>query len=122
MAARLTLEGLGEHRAGRDRSFALTVERLTLEPGDRLLLAGPNGCGKSTLLELIGLALMPDAALRFELADGKAAAVDLFGLWRRGRRDQLRQAARPAHGLSAADRRACCPSSPCARTSSWSSS
>ena len=89
MAARLTLEGLSKHRAGRDRSFALTVERLTLEPGDRLLLAGPNGCGKSTLLELIGLALMPDAALRFELADGKAAAVDLFGLWRRGRRDQL---------------------------------
>ena len=89
MAARLTLEGLTKHRTGRDRSFALTVDRLTLEPGDRLLLAGPNGCGKSTLLELIGLALMPDAALRFELADGAAAAVDLFGLWRRGRRDQL---------------------------------
>ena len=89
MAACLTLEGLTKHRSGRDRSFALTVERLTLRAGDRLLLAGPNGCGKSTLLELIGLALMPDGAARFELTGDETPAVDLFGLWRRGRRDEL---------------------------------
>jgi ABC-type lipoprotein export system ATPase subunit len=89
VAARLTLEGLAKHRVGRDRSFVLSVERLTLGPGDRLLLAGPNGSGKSTLLELVGLALMPDACARFELVDGEEPAVDLAALWRRGRHDEL---------------------------------
>ena len=89
MSACLTLQGISKHRAGRDRSFALTVDRLELRTGDRLLLAGPNGCGKSTLMELIGLALMPDAAARFELtADGRPA-VDLQALWQRGRHDEL---------------------------------
>jgi putative ABC transport system ATP-binding protein len=86
---RLTLEGIAKQRIGRDRSFTLNVDRLTLGPGDRLLLAGPNGCGKSTLMELIGLALMPDAATRFELAADGAPPVDLQALWRRGRHDEL---------------------------------
>jgi putative ABC transport system ATP-binding protein len=89
MAAHLELEGLTKQRSGRDRSFALTIERLELRPGDRLLLAGPNGCGKSTLIELIGLALKPDAATRFALtADGRPP-LDLQALWQRGRHDEL---------------------------------
>ena len=33
---------------------------LTIRPGDRLGILGPNGCGKSTLLKLIGRRLEPD--------------------------------------------------------------
>jgi len=89
MPARLALEGVVKQRSGRDRTFALTIERLELRPGDRLLLAGPNGCGKSTLIELIGLALKPDAATRFALtADGRPP-LDLQALWQRGRHDEL---------------------------------
>jgi len=89
VSARLTLEGITKHRIGRDRSFMLTIDRLELRPGDRLLLAGPNGCGKSTLMELIGLALMPDAASRFELTGDDGRAVDVQALWQRGRHDEL---------------------------------
>jgi putative ABC transport system ATP-binding protein len=89
VGACLTLEGITKHRSGRDRSFALTIDRLELRPGDRLLLAGPNGCGKSTLMELIGLALRPDGAARFELAADGRQAVDLQALWQQGRHDEL---------------------------------
>lgn len=89
MRARLTLEGIVKQRSGRDRSFTLAVDRLTLSAGDRLLLTGPNGCGKSTLMELAGLALMPDAATRFELEADGAPPLDLQALWQRGRHDQL---------------------------------
>jgi putative ABC transport system ATP-binding protein len=85
----LTLAGVTKQRVGRDRSFALTVDQLTLRAGDRLLLAGPNGCGKSTLMELAGLALMPDVATRFELAGDGQPPVDLQALWQRGRHDAL---------------------------------
>jgi ABC-type Mn2+/Zn2+ transport system ATPase subunit len=33
---------------------------LTIQPGDRILIRGPNGCGKSTLLKLLAGRLQPD--------------------------------------------------------------
>ena len=39
--------------------FSLTLERLTIEKGERVLVVGPSGCGKSTLLNLIAGELVP---------------------------------------------------------------
>ncbi|MCX4909139.1 ABC-F family ATP-binding cassette domain-containing protein [Streptomyces sp. NBC_00878] len=41
----------------------LSVPSLTLAPGDRLLVTGPNGVGKSTLLHLLAGELTPDAGV-----------------------------------------------------------
>jgi macrolide transport system ATP-binding/permease protein len=41
----------------------LYVPSLTLDPGDRLLVTGPNGVGKSTLLQLLAGELTPDAGV-----------------------------------------------------------
>ncbi|MGW4110532.1 TlrC/CarA/OleB/SrmB family ABC-F type ribosomal protection protein [Actinosynnema sp. NPDC004786] len=39
----------------------LRVPRLTVRPGERLLVTGPNGAGKTTLLRVLGGELRPDA-------------------------------------------------------------
>jgi len=39
----------------------LRVDRLSLRPGERLLVTGPNGAGKSTLLGVLARELVPDA-------------------------------------------------------------
>ncbi|MGP3998920.1 ribosomal protection-like ABC-F family protein [Streptomyces sp. 8N706] len=38
----------------------LSVDRLTLAPGERLLVMGPNGAGKTTLLRVLSGELVPD--------------------------------------------------------------
>lgn len=52
--------------------------------GDRVAIVGPSGCGKSTLLALLALALRPDAAATFRLAD-----TDVGALWQHQRLDTL---------------------------------
>lgn len=42
-------------------AFGMTVARLTVARGERLLLVGPSGTGKSTLLSLIAGIVAPDA-------------------------------------------------------------
>ena len=68
---------------GEDR-FEVTVEHLALSRGDRIAMVGPSGCGKSTLLALLSLALRPDTASAFYLAD-----IDVRDLWQRRRLDAL---------------------------------
>jgi putative ABC transport system ATP-binding protein len=41
------------HTLPRSPSFTLTVERLSIMPGERIACIGPSGCGKSTLLHLM---------------------------------------------------------------------
>ncbi|MCC4307971.1 ATP-binding cassette domain-containing protein [Alcanivorax marinus] len=52
MIPALDLEDLRFHHPGQPRPF-IAVERLTLAPGERVLIHGPSGCGKSTLLSLV---------------------------------------------------------------------
>ncbi|WP_208414624.1 thiol reductant ABC exporter subunit CydD [Paenibacillus castaneae] len=49
---RIVFEGVSVRYPGEDRS-ALSNLWLTLEPGERIAVAGPTGSGKSTLLDLI---------------------------------------------------------------------
>mgnify|MGYP001187706262 CR=1 FL=1 len=46
---------------GGARSFALQIDRFTLERGDRALLFGPSGSGKSTFLSLLCGTVLPQA-------------------------------------------------------------
>ena len=48
------------HARGRaGNQFTLRLDRLTVEPGERVVLHGPSGCGKSTLLRLVAGILVP---------------------------------------------------------------
>ena len=50
MGAQLTVRDVRHVRAGRD---VLRVDRLDVDPGERLSVLGPNGAGKTTLLRLL---------------------------------------------------------------------
>jgi putative ABC transport system ATP-binding protein len=50
---------------GAAAAYSLSVPRLDVRLGDKLLITGPSGCGKSTLLDAIGMILRPDAVRRF---------------------------------------------------------
>jgi putative ABC transport system ATP-binding protein len=84
-----TLRGVAKRRQGADRAFELHVGDLTLHPGRSLALVGPSGCGKSTLIDLLALALEPDSAEAFAVADGRGEEVDVAALWRTRRLDRL---------------------------------
>lgn len=53
----LELEGVGFSYHG--QSFALSLRRLAIQPGESVALVGPSGCGKTTLLNLIAGILSP---------------------------------------------------------------
>ena len=71
-------------RLGQADGFEVEIEQLALAAGDRIAMVGPSGCGKSTLLALLALALRPDAAEAFTLAN-----TDVGELWRGQRLDAL---------------------------------
>jgi ABC-type sulfate/molybdate transport systems ATPase subunit len=56
VGARLTVRGVRHARAGRE---VLRVDRLDVEPGERLSVLGPNGAGKTTMLRLLAAVDLP---------------------------------------------------------------
>ena len=62
----ISIRSLRKDRAqGADAAYSLSVPRLDVRLGEKLLITGPSGCGKSTLLDIIGMVLRPDAARSF---------------------------------------------------------
>ncbi len=49
----------GELEIGRGNSVLLTIRPLSIAPGERIAIVGPNGCGKSTLLHTLAGELRP---------------------------------------------------------------
>ena len=46
-------------------AYTLTVPRLDVRAGEKVLITGPSGSGKSTFLDLLGMVLKPDSAESF---------------------------------------------------------
>lgn len=79
-----------KRRVSGDRTFELSVPRLTLGPGRAIAVVGPSGSGKSTLIDLLAMALKPDQATSFRFTDPRTGTVtDLMAAWRGRRLDAL---------------------------------
>lgn len=96
--ALIIAEGVGVVFQSDARSFAVFIDHLTLEPGDTLMLHAPSGSGKSTVLSLLGTALRPTRAERFEVTLKDGSRVDLARAWRDGDENTLIRARRDFFG------------------------
>lgn len=94
----LIAEGVGAVFPDKSRSFAVFVEHFELRVGETVILQAPSGAGKSTVLALLGTALKPDQANRFEvwLADGDR--IDLARAWAEGDERALTRVRREMSG------------------------
>jgi ABC-type lipoprotein export system ATPase subunit len=70
-------------------AFELYLPALRIAPGARLALVGTSGSGKSTLLDILALAMRPDKADEFHLADHNGTMHDIAALWRKSADDDL---------------------------------
>ena len=62
----LSIRSLRKDRAqGAGAAYSLSVPRLDVRLGEKLLITGPSGCGKSTLLDIIGMVLRPATVRSF---------------------------------------------------------
>jgi putative ABC transport system ATP-binding protein len=59
-------------------AFEISIDRLEIEPGERILLLGPSGSGKSTLLSLVCGIAVPQAG-RIEVLGRNLAAMSAMG-------------------------------------------
>jgi putative ABC transport system ATP-binding protein len=59
------------------------LDRLSLRPGEVVLLDAPSGSGKSTLLDMIALILKPSRIGRFVISEPERDRVDVANLWKR---------------------------------------
>lgn len=59
------------------RHFTMTIESLTLHPGDRKGIVGPSGCGKTTAMDMVALAARPDEADVVSISNAQRQWVDL---------------------------------------------
>lgn len=82
------LRNVALERKARGYAYRLSIETLTIAPGEKIALLGPSGCGKSTALDLLAMILRPDGAETFRLRTDEGTE-DVAGLWRRGRRDRM---------------------------------
>ena len=77
------MEGLRLHDASvslrdGDRAFRVSVDDLTIAPGQALALTGASGSGKTLLLEVLGLLRRPDPETRYSWQN-----TDLGSAWAR---------------------------------------
>ena len=86
----MSLRDVRKTRGEGSQRHSLVIPRLDLAAGRQFALVGPSGSGKSTLLDLLALVLAPDAAQRFDFASDQGH-IDVFGLWRDARQNQLAQ-------------------------------
>jgi putative ABC transport system ATP-binding protein len=86
----MSLRDVRKTRGEGSQRYSLVIPRLELAAGEQFALIGPSGAGKSTVLDLLALVLSPDAAQRFDFATDQGH-VDVFGLWREARQNQLAQ-------------------------------
>jgi putative ABC transport system ATP-binding protein len=59
------------------RRFTMTIQALTLHPGDRRGVVGPSGCGKTTAMDMLALAARPDSADAVSISNAQRQWVDL---------------------------------------------
>lgn len=86
----MSLRAVRKTRGEGSQRYSLVIPHLELAAGQQWALVGPSGSGKSTVLDLLALVLSPDASQRFEFAS-PAGHVDVSGLWRDARRNELAQ-------------------------------
>ena len=94
----MAIEQLGVAFRHGGRRVEVTCESFELHEGETVVLQAPSGAGKSTFLSLLGGALRPDRAGRFELRLGDGRTLDLARAWREGDERTLAAARREGFG------------------------
>jgi putative ABC transport system ATP-binding protein len=79
----LEIEDVSRTYRGGDLGFTLLIPRLTVTPGEIIVIVGPSGSGKSTLLDMLAFLAAPDAAGRFWFRPMTGRNHDIGALWRR---------------------------------------
>lgn len=77
MMVSLALRNAVRHLSDGQRRFTMTIESLTLHPGDRKGIVGPSGCGKTTAMDMVALASRPDVADIVTIGDAQRQWIDL---------------------------------------------
>lgn len=95
----LLVEGLGVVFRAPSRDFSVFIDHMVLGAGEKLVLQAPSGSGKSTVLALLGTAIRPDVAERFELRLPDGTVLDLARAWRDEDETTLRRARRDVFGF-----------------------
>jgi putative ABC transport system ATP-binding protein len=87
----IELEGMSCIRGHGDSAFGVSIEELSVMPGETLVITGPSGSGKSTLLEILALVLRPTTVKRFQWLNTKTDSTqfDIKDLWRNDQKRQL---------------------------------
>lgn len=70
-------------RRSRGQGYCLSIRSLIIDQGERIAITGPSGCGKSTVLDMLGMALHPDEAGKFDFSptDDVDRPIEIMELW-----------------------------------------
>jgi putative ABC transport system ATP-binding protein len=85
----LCAHGVAQTLQDGQRTFHLDIAAMTLGPGMRKAIIGPNGSGKTTAMDLLALAGRPRTAESFLLIGEDGNTLDLGQRLGRDRRDRL---------------------------------
>lgn len=86
----LEIAGLGKTWDDGKRRIDISVDRLTVQPGDFKVVVGPSGSGKSTALDLLALVRRPDRVGSFKMSGRNTNEFDdLTDEVLNGREDRL---------------------------------